>query len=29
MSDFKTTVRNNGPLRLEGATTVLDEGGEA
>ena len=27
MSDFKVTVRNNGPLRLEGAITVLDESG--
>jgi hypothetical protein len=23
------TVRNNGPLRLEGAITILDEGGKA
>ena len=27
MSDFKITVRNNGPLRLEGAITIQDEGG--
>jgi CDGSH-type Zn-finger protein len=27
MSDFKVTVRNNGPLRLEGAITILDESG--
>jgi hypothetical protein len=25
MSDFKVTVRNNGPLRLEGAITIQDE----
>ena len=29
MSDFKVTVRNNGPLRLEGASiTILDESGK-
>ena len=28
MSDFKLTVRNNGPLRLEGAITILDESGK-
>jgi CDGSH-type Zn-finger protein len=27
MSDFKITVRNNGPLRLEGSITILDESG--
>lgn len=28
MSDFKITVRNNGPLRLEGASiAILDESG--
>ena len=29
MSDFTITVRNNGPLRLEGAITILDEEGRA
>ncbi len=29
MSDFKITVRNNGPLRLEGDITLLDESGKA
>jgi hypothetical protein len=31
MSDFKVTVRNNGPLRLEGAITIQTrrEGGAA
>ena len=29
MSDFKITVRNNGPLRLEGDITLLDESGNA
>jgi CDGSH-type Zn-finger protein len=29
MSDFKITVRNNGPLRLEGDVTLLDESGKA
>jgi CDGSH-type Zn-finger protein len=29
MSDFKITVRNSGPLRLEGDITILDEGGKA
>ena len=29
MSDFKITVRNNGPLRLEGDITVLDDSGQA
>jgi CDGSH-type Zn-finger protein len=28
MSDFKVTVRNDGPLRLEGAITILDESGK-
>jgi CDGSH-type Zn-finger protein len=28
MSDFKITVRNNGPLRLEGDITLLDAGGK-
>jgi len=29
MSDFKITVRNNGPLRLEGAAiTIQDESGK-
>ena len=27
MSDFKITVRNNGPLRLEGDITIQDESG--
>ena len=26
MSDFKITVRDSGPLRLEGDITLLDEG---
>ena len=29
MSDFKITVKNNGPLRLEGDITVFDESGKA
>jgi CDGSH-type Zn-finger protein len=29
MSDFKITVRNSGPLRLEGDITILDEEGNA
>jgi CDGSH-type Zn-finger protein len=29
MSDFKVTVRNNGPLRLEGDITIVDEEGKA
>jgi len=29
MSDFKITVRNNGPLRLEGDITLLAERGKA
>jgi CDGSH-type Zn-finger protein len=29
MSDFKITVRNNGPLRLEGDIAILDEDGRA
>ena len=28
MSDFKITVRNNGPLRLEGDIALLDEDGK-
>jgi CDGSH-type Zn-finger protein len=28
MSDFRITVRNNGPLRLEGDITLLDESGK-
>jgi CDGSH-type Zn-finger protein len=28
MSDFKITVRNNGPLRLEGEITLLDASGK-
>ena len=28
MSDFKITVRNNGPLRLEGDIALLDESGK-
>lgn len=27
MSDFKVVVRNNGPLRLEGDITIVDESG--
>jgi CDGSH-type Zn-finger protein len=27
MSDFKVIVRNNGPLRLEGDITLLDQQG--
>jgi CDGSH-type Zn-finger protein len=27
MSDFKVTVRNNGPYRLEGDITIVDEQG--
>lgn len=29
MSDFKVIVRNNGPLRLEGDLTLLDQDGKA
>jgi CDGSH-type Zn-finger protein len=29
MSEFKITVRNDGPLRLEGDITILDESGAA
>jgi len=29
MSDFKIAVRNNGPLRLEGDITLVDESGKA
>ncbi|HJS59821.1 MAG TPA: CDGSH iron-sulfur domain-containing protein [Vicinamibacteria bacterium] len=29
MSDFKVIVRNNGPLRLEGDITILDQEGKA
>ena len=29
MSDFKNTVRNNGPLRLEGDIALFDESGKA
>ena len=29
MSDFKITVRNAGPLRLEGDIALLDESGKA
>jgi CDGSH-type Zn-finger protein len=29
MSDFKVIVRNNGPLRLEGDITILDQDGGA
>jgi CDGSH-type Zn-finger protein len=29
MSDFKVTVRNNGPLRLEGDITIVDQDGKA
>ncbi len=28
MSDFKLTVRNNGPYRLEGEITICDENGK-
>lgn len=28
MSDFKITVRNDGPLRLEGDIALLDESGK-
>jgi CDGSH-type Zn-finger protein len=28
MSEFKVTVKNNGPLRLEGTITILDESGK-
>ena len=28
MSDFKVIVRNNGPLRLEGDITILDQDGQ-
>ena len=27
MSDFTVTVRNNGPLRLEGSITLVDQDG--
>jgi CDGSH-type Zn-finger protein len=27
MSDFKVIVRNNGPLRLEGDITIVDQDG--
>ena len=29
MSDFRVIVRNNGPLRLEGDITILDQDGQA
>jgi CDGSH-type Zn-finger protein len=29
MPDFKITVRNDGPLRLEGDIAVLDQSGQA
>lgn len=29
MPDFKITVRNDGPLRLEGDIAILDESGKA
>ena len=29
MSDFKVMVRNNGPLRLEGAISLVDQDGNA
>jgi CDGSH-type Zn-finger protein len=29
MSDFKVIVRNNGPLRLEGDITIVDQDGAA
>ena len=29
MSDFRLIVRNNGPLRLEGDITILDQDGKA
>jgi CDGSH-type Zn-finger protein len=29
MSDFKVIVRNNGPLRLEGDITIVDQDGKA
>jgi CDGSH-type Zn-finger protein len=28
MSDFKVIVRNNGPLRLEGDITIVDQDGK-
>jgi CDGSH-type Zn-finger protein len=28
MSDFKVIVRNNGPLRLEGNITLVDQDGQ-
>jgi CDGSH-type Zn-finger protein len=28
MPDFKITVRNDGPLRLEGDIAILDQGGQ-
>ncbi len=28
MSDFRVTVRNNGPLRLEGDITLCDQDGK-
>jgi CDGSH-type Zn-finger protein len=29
MSDFKVIVRNNGPLRLEGDITIVDQDGKS
>ncbi len=29
MTDVKVTVRNNGPLRLEGAVSLVDQDGRA
>ena len=29
MPDFKVIVRNNGPLRLEGDITIVDQDGKA
>ena len=29
MSELKVVVRNNGPLRLEGDLSIVDEGGDA
>lgn len=29
MSDFKVIVRNNGPLRLEGDISIVDQDGRA
>jgi CDGSH-type Zn-finger protein len=28
MSNFKVTVKNNGPLRLEGEITIVDQDGK-